>query len=104
MIDGDILVYRCGFAAEKNDYKTSHGNFRYKKEIPEGATIHEVERIIEPVENALNNVKTVLREIGERISEKFSEDRIELELYLTGHGNFRDDITIGLKTNCMKYL
>jgi len=92
LIDGDILVYRCGFAAEKNDYKTSHGNFRYKKEIPEGATIHEVERIIEPVENALNNVKTVLREIGERISEKFSEDRIELELYLTGNGNFRDEL------------
>ena len=63
LIDGDILVYRCGFAAEKKWYLTSEGNFRYKKEVPKGATIYEVEKTIEPVENALTNVKTASRKV-----------------------------------------
>ena len=68
------------------------GTFRYKKEIPKDAEVFNVERVIEPVSNALSNVKTVLNEIASQLQDKFSEDTIDLEIYLTGSGNFRDEL------------
>lgn len=91
LIDADILVYRSGFAAEKMKYcvhigenATVHLNSHkeavaYAREIP-GAEITK-ERFVEPVENALHNVNSLMDKIVGSIN----------EVYLTGKGNFRYD-------------
>lgn len=58
LLDADIVVYRVGFAAEKD----------------------------EPIENVLHSVKVVLA----GMSSKFNTPM--RELYLTGAGNFRDQV------------
>ena len=58
LIDADILLYRCGFAAEG-----------------------------EPVENALQNVKTILN----KVRDKFPNRKWE-RMYLTGSNNFRNSV------------
>src|SRR6056297_1089731 len=65
LIDGDILVYRCGFAAQRG-----RGD--------------EVEA--EPVSHALHNV----REVVEAIQQALGSD--DLTVYLSGSTNFRFDI------------
>ena len=65
LIDGDILVYRCGFAAQQG-----RGD----------------EVIAEPVENALHNVKEVIETIKQRLG---SEDVL---VFISGDDNFRFDI------------
>tara|TARA_R100001082_G_scaffold13564_2_gene6994 strand:+ start:1430 stop:2302 length:873 start_codon:yes stop_codon:yes gene_type:complete len=107
LIDGDIVVYRCGFAAQSRIYNLSiptyQGDipkFKYKKDMT--AWLKEngreksdeydvkVDTVIEPVENALNNVKTVLTEIKSFLSNRFGD--VEMEVFLSGSTNFRDDI------------
>ena len=107
LIDGDIVVYRCGFAAQSRIYNLSiptyQGDipkFKYKKDMT--AWLKEngreksdeydvkVDTVIEPVENALNNVKTVLTEIKSFLSNRFGD--VEMEVFLSGNTNFRDDI------------
>lgn len=82
LIDGDILVYRCGFAAEKVRYFVYDkddegapplaGPFDSAAERNEWMKEHELtkddvhiesERTVEPVENALSNVKSVINNI-----------------------------------------
>jgi len=100
LVDGDIIVYRCGFAAERSLYQVTTPmqevhEFDYKKEV--NAFIKEYggnesefdivrHRVVEPLGYALQNVKTTLSSIMERLE---SEDMI---IYLTGQGNFRDKI------------
>jgi hypothetical protein len=106
IIDGDLLVYRCGFAGQYNEYViylhsvNPLGKFRYKKEMdaeikriceqdgytPEHFRI-EVNTIIEPVGFVLNNVKTTLTSILDRLG-----NPKEYSLYITGKGNFRDEV------------
>lgn len=97
LVDGDILVYRCGFAAEKKWYAITLEDgtrleFNGKRELGDWAkdnpghefsmeTIHE----IQPKAFALNNVRTVM----DTLIGKFEG---ELEVYLTGKGNYRNDI------------
>ena len=106
LIDGDIILYRCGFAAQSKVYNLSIPlfggeipKFRYKKDMmdwlkEQGKEKSEydvsVDTIIEPVENALNNVKTVLNEIKSFLSNKFGE--VEMEIFLSGKTNFRNNI------------
>lgn len=107
-IDGDILVYRCGFAAEKGSYQltyewTEHGSvlngsetYTYKKEVDarikelafENPDDYEVEfvRVLEPVENALYNVKSVIKTILDELSTD------EYTVYLSGPDNYRNGI------------
>lgn len=90
LIDGDIIVYRCGFAAQRNEYVTSDGQvYRYKRELSKAikeSGDYEVNTIIEPLENALNNAKTVLVAVLE------ATDAEDYSLWLSGDTNFRNDI------------
>lgn len=97
-VDADLLVYRCGFAAEKGEYTLTYGNgiqevYTYKKDVTKrlevlGNPVHTLEfaRRPEPVENALHNVNTVIAAIKEELQ---SDD---LGVYLSGDSNFRDGI------------
>jgi len=77
LIDGDILVYRCGFAAEHNRYTLGGVGFENYNDMRAWAKAHgleadelkeaEVRREIEPVENALSNVKSVMGTILETL-------------------------------------
>ena len=106
LVDGDIILYRCGFAAQSKVYNLSIPlfqeeipKFKYKKDMTawlkdQGKDKSEydvtVDTVIEPVENALNNVKTVLTEIKSFLSNRFGD--IEMEIFLSGRSNFRDNI------------
>lgn len=99
LIDGDILVYRCGFAAENRGYIiTGHedaGWFNTKAAVTEwlDANIGEgVTREVtpvseaEPVENALHNVDSVIEAII------VSVDSADIRVCLSGDSNFRYSI------------
>ena len=93
LIDGDVLVYSCGFASQKNQYRIGTEVFQYKKDAqvyanktrlsPEDIT----KTIIpQPVSHALQNVKQTLISIAEACG---SHDGM---IYLTGEGNFRHEV------------
>ena len=106
LIDGDIILYRCGFAAQSKVYHLTIPSylgeipkFKYKKDMlawkkEKGQENKEfsvvIDTVIEPVENALNNVKTVLTEVQGYLSKRFND--VEMEVYLSSSLNFRDDI------------
>jgi len=106
LIDGDIILYRCGFAAQSKVYNLSIPlfdgeipKFRYKKDMVNWLKEHDkdkseydvtVDSVIEPVENALNNVKTVLKEIEGFLSNNFED--VDVQVFLSSKLNFRDDI------------
>ena len=117
MVDADYLVYSCGFAAEKTMYDVSverpDGTIgetivRYMDEVkaflsdePMAETAV-VEPLVhaEPLQNALFLVSRVLTGVDSRLTE-LGVDFDELELYLTGKGNFRDSLATikGYKAN-----
>lgn len=82
LVDGDILVYRCGFAAESRTYGLVHkktgepfGVFDSAAEYKEALVRydHDIEDYdimvatkAEPVENALSNVRNVLESITDQ--------------------------------------
>ncbi len=106
--DADLLVYRCGFAAEKlHRYVTlfdEYGeetirHFQYAKDMKKWLdtvdfkhefTHYEVEEVreAEPVENALHNVKLMVRQTLEKLACSESD----LIMYLSGDTNFRDGV------------
>jgi len=102
LIDADILVYSCGFSAEKpiwrvfiNGEDKPRATFRYKKELNEWVKAvgladdeYKAAKDIEvgPVSHALSNAKQLI----ERILLRTGAD--EYQLYLTGKGNYREEI------------
>jgi 5'-3' exonuclease len=110
--DGDLIIYRAGFAAEKAQYvltvkgkeQEQFQEFASKRElnahaeeynielVPDSPTLeagdyyYVMERIVEPVENALYNVKSIIR----RTLENLGTD--DIIVYLSGDTNFRDGI------------
>lgn len=103
LIDGDILVYRCGFAVEKTRYvvykkgeeeKGPVQVYGGKREIPPQHLtedfIVDADKVVEPVENALQATKELLESI---IS---ATGATSWKLYLTGEGNFREKIAVTL--------
>jgi len=111
--DADLLVYRCGFAAEKTHrYLTVFDEFEeetvshwstaasLKKHIEteiaagrmecDAFPTYEVEviREAEPVENALHNVKRMV----DQTLEKLACSTDDLIMYLSGSDNFRDGV------------
>lgn len=104
LIDGDIIVYRSGFAAEKTLYDIyilgaeevgAVATVASKKDIPQiladlELQLDDVEVIdkveVEPVENALYNAKSTIQTILEML------DTTDYQLYLTGKDNYRFDI------------
>jgi 5'-3' exonuclease len=102
-IDGDILVYAGGFAAERGEYAVhymadGYGReetvyFPYKKDVdawveanPQVPMMVEFVRTPEPVEYALSNVKNIIESI---IKETNASDYV---VYLSGPTNFRDTL------------
>lgn len=104
--DGDLLVYRCGFAAEKlhryltlfDEYEeeTVH-HFQYKKDMMKWLEANkskyvrcEVEEVreAEPVENALHNVRLMVNDTLKKLA--CSND--DLIMYLSGDTNYRDGV------------
>lgn len=107
LFDGDILVFRCGFAAERAKWFLRIGSdthqFDYKKEaetaldeLLPGVMSREEgkdytlwsERFVEPVEHALQNVKTTIRNALKNIG----VSEWDLTVYLSGGENFRYDV------------
>lgn len=100
LIDGDILVYRCGFAAEKTKYLVEGEGvpgegpsilyYDAHKEIPKHVAKENIwsRKEIEPVENALNaleaSISYIMRQTG---AENY-------EVYLSGSNNFRNQIAV----------
>lgn len=102
LLDGDILLYRSAFAAERAKYilrykedqliapGTTVLEFDSKKELDayvQRLKIEEFEiektRVIEPLEHALGNTKEILEKILSTL------ETTDYALYLTGTGNFR---------------
>ena len=102
LIDGDVLVYKCGFAAQKTIYHIFEGD----KEVPSswvycetkdnakeanqlildsstGNLFKEPEVIVEDVSHALHNVRHMI----ERIMEETRCN--DYRLILSGHDNYR---------------
>jgi len=98
LIDADIIVYSCGFSAEKPIWRvvvegSVLASFRYKKELDEwvssvGLVDYKAVKDAEvgPVAHALGNAKELIKKILLRTGAD------EYQLYLTGKGNFRDEI------------
>jgi hypothetical protein len=110
--DGDLVIYRAGFAAEKAHYvltvkgkeQEQYQEFENKKALNEHAMKHGItltedtglldqgdyyyamERVVEPVENALHNAKSLIN----RTMESLGSD--DLIVYLSGPSNFRDGV------------
>lgn len=104
LIDGDVLTYSCGFAAQKNSHKVVikgeeeygwQAAFTYKKQLNEWLEFKKLtkddvvittELIVEPVENALHLVKKTINSILEETG------ATEYIVLLTGKDNFREKI------------
>jgi hypothetical protein len=84
LIDADILVYRCGFAADsqvKRDILEASGG------MPD-EDLKEILNETDYVNFALGNVKTVMQDFLDRFGVKDDS----YKAYLTGSGNFRDQL------------
>jgi hypothetical protein len=108
LFDADILVFRCGFAAERAKWFLKVGDgatqeFDYKRQadialdeqLPGKMSREEgkdyalwSERFVEPVENALYNVKEVVR----TTLEELDAGEYDLTMYLSEGKNYRYDI------------
>ena len=91
LIDGDVLVYSCGFASQKNTYTIDGQNFRKKKDANayadlKGISRDEIEKTIkaDPIEFALGNVKKTVISIAQNL------DSHDGDIFLSGPNNFRE--------------
>ncbi|MDE2097339.1 MAG: hypothetical protein KGL39_08860 [Patescibacteria group bacterium] len=94
LVDGDIIRYRCAFAAEKTKYLVigSHEGFNIRAEVDtkkeadavEGDVVVWSRKEVRPVEFALQCTKTTLEALVERFSPS------DVKVYLSGPGNFRE--------------
>lgn len=99
IIDGDGLLYRCGFAVEKTHYLVEKGGeFLPAASAKEAADIRGnvaddsirvwSRKTVEPLENALYLVRTVMDKITDKYGGNF-------DVWLTPSvGNFRDKIAV----------
>lgn len=121
VVDGDPIVYRCGFAAEKHCIELVYGeadegvehiifepkdgvtaNAQYKSFVADkaenGDDYYEASKDVivlpEPVEHCLSTVKAVLKDIRYSVAEHFKVDvdDVVLRVVLTGPGNFRNEV------------
>lgn len=96
LVDADTILYRCGFAAEKTHYMVEKPDGTYRRFYSHKEAKVDLDerdyiwsrRVVEPAENALHLVKNVLKQLEEKFD---SQNRI---LFLTGKGNFRDELAI----------
>lgn len=105
LVDGDIPLYSCGFAAQKNKYSVGYTTYGdvvcvdcdNKKEANkiaeqmEGEVFTTIE--VEPLANALHNVDTLMNKILETtLSDTFG-------VFISGKGNFREGLVDNYKAN-----
>lgn len=101
LFDGDVVVYRAGFAAEKMHYyvQDKYGethDFTQKREAMSfierntdlGPVLVGSERVVEPVEHAIYNAKSIITSSLEALGA--SED--DLVVVLSGPTNFRNGV------------
>lgn len=111
LLDGDSWVYRCGFASEKTYYLVTkvdtvatsgqminglYDSYRAAKDAQlniSGQSIIWSRKEIEPLENCLQTVKSSLENTLNVLGIS------EYKLYISGRGNFRDDIYEDYKAN-----
>ena len=105
LIDGDIIMYSCGFAAQKNIYSVMYGtgdnevivDCESKKEANKIAKEMEGEIFtttrVEPLANALHNVGSMVDRILERVNAH------SFTVYISGDNNFRDELVDNYKAN-----
>ena len=99
LVDGDILVYRCGFSVEKSLYLLIEDGleqeFKNKTLLNEyidlvglEETQYEIKQVqsIEPISHAYKNIREILKSIEE------ATGCDSMTIYLTGKGNFRDEV------------
>lgn len=104
LIDGDILLYRCGFSCEYTTYSilSKEGEIvdeaRGKKELKElleeypKCTVRE-NRVVEPLKNALHTVNLTI----ENMISKFQPNKVRV--FLSGSNNFRNELYPIYKAN-----
>jgi hypothetical protein len=94
LIDGDILAYRCAFAAEKTRYYVPTKDTVYEayKDIPKDVVKEAIwsQKEIQPVEFALQALKTTIEWIVD-----VTRCRTTV-IYLSGRNNFRYDLAVTL--------
>lgn len=99
LVDGDALVYRCGFAGEKTHYLAEKlidvgvAEFKYADSAKEAKALGDGHNIwtrksIDPIENVLHTVKVQL----ENIRERFKKDATSMRVFLAGAGNYRTNL------------
>lgn len=101
LIDGDILVYRIGFACQKTRYSVFGDDLGTKKgeakklAVKKGFTVEDIESEVElsPIDHCLHSVRVAL----ESIIEETKAD--SYRLFLTGKGNFREELVDYYKMN-----
>ena len=91
LIDGDVLVYRAGFAAEKTNYLVTE----LRKIVAETATAADAKELVtegrllwsrkvpDPVEKAITIIDVMIADIRARFA------GMKTEVYLSGVGNYR---------------
>lgn len=106
LVDGDALVYRCGFAGEKTHYLVEgltgeapeYDKFTSSKEAKECEARHEdaviwTRKSIDPVENVLHSVKNILNKVKNRFDGAYED----VVVYLAGVGNYRHGLATRAK-------
>lgn len=101
-LDGDVIVYRAGFAAEhtfhkfvwsgqEKEFETRREMIAHAEELglKPGQYVVEQRREVEPLPNALYNVRSIINAVAEELQVDPDEDMI---VYLSGASNFRNGI------------
>jgi len=102
IIDSDSLTYAAAFAVEQNRYAAvresqnvqelliAGSDYEFAKKLAEEPGVRVYKRTdVEPLENAIHALRSMLRTIREQIEERFGKPE-RVTLLLTGSGNFRD--------------
>ena len=101
LIDGDVIVYVCGFASDKTMYTCPDGHQQqYKKDANAHCDANSLDKkaitkavTAEPVEHCLHSVKLFLKDIIASV------DGTDHQVFLSGKGNFRDELYSEYKAN-----
>jgi len=102
LIDGDIIIYKCGFAAEQRYYEIYEkdnvefgwiAKYKYKKDVDKYLEMYGEEKFhvektaeAEPISHAIHNIDKLIQSI---LHDTRSS---EYQLYLSGEGNYRETV------------
>lgn len=105
MIDGDWLCYTAGFAGQKTLYlwrnesgaifESESGIGPLRQGLDEaGLDIEDGElwarTVCDPLDHVLHTVKKMIETVRDKVVDKLGHDRVKIEVYLDGDGNFRN--------------